>query len=233
MIPGTGTQSPTHDSSQSDDVSGNRSVLDTIKGLQSQTIQGKNLSPADRQACVEYLMTEGYSIPEMAKIIGVHERTILRDRKLIQEAYALKPDPVWMQQVIGRLYFEADVCTARIRRAARDKEVDPSVKIDAEHRCFQIREALVARLQQLGYLPTATQRIEASLKHQIDDLPSMGDLVVEMSRLRVVAEQSNNGDMIQKLGELERITAHATLASGITQLAGDTSTKEADHASPA
>ncbi|MCI0363057.1 MAG: hypothetical protein L0219_04200 [Phycisphaerales bacterium] len=205
-------------------------TLATIRGLRERTITGKGLPANVRRLCVAHLTAEGYSAAEIAEIMTLSERTIIRDRKAIQEAYAIEPDPKLVPQFVGRLVMEADLVINRMWRAARDKGAEPGTRIDAEHRCYQVISDVLQRLQSLGYMPTAAQRVEASLKHQIDDLPPLDGLFLEMSRLRVVAQESQNGEMVQKLGELERITAHANLASTVAQLTAAQPAKEDDHA---
>jgi len=202
-------------------------VLDTIRALQARKITGASLSQLDRRGCVEHLTTDGYSLAEIADILKVSERTIARDRKAIQETYAMDPDPKLVGQIVGRLAHEVEQCIARIRRAARDKDASPAHRIEAEHRCFEIFNGYVLRLQQLGYLPTAAHRLEANLKHDLEGLPHFEDIVLEMNRLRVVAEQSENSDLIGKLGALEQITARASLASQVHELAASKVGKEA------
>jgi len=133
----------------------NRSVLDLIRDIKSKAIEPRSISVADRQACGEHLLSEGFTIAEIATIFNRNDRTIMRDRQAIQERNALQHDPELASQMAGRLLTEAELCASRIRRAVRDRETNPSVRIDAEHKCFQIMIELTNSLQSLGYLPTA------------------------------------------------------------------------------
>jgi hypothetical protein len=193
-------------------------VLETIQKLRDQSITGKALTVQARRACVEYLITEGSSIPEIAKVLDVSEKTITRDRKAIQEAYALEPDPKLVPQIVGRLLHEAELCMSRVRRAAREKEATPDTRVAAARACFQTWVEFIQNLQRLGYAPTATQRIEANLKHELHDLPKVDDLMLEVDRLRTVAIQNDDGQTAQQLTELLRLTAHVNLADQVNQI---------------
>lgn len=195
------------------------SALAVIRGIKNQSISPRNLSPADRQSCVEHLIGEGLAVFEIAEILKVSEKTISRDRKAIQAAHALEPHPELIPQMVGRLVSEADLVIMRIRRAARDKESTPAIKVDAEHRCYQITSDVIHRLQHLGYLPMATHRLEANLNHQIDDLPNFGELKLEIQRLRVVAGKDE--EAVAKLGEIEQTVLHAHAAHSVKQLGHD------------
>jgi hypothetical protein len=221
------------ESPREEDVLEGPTVIETVKALHAGTINGKSLSVSARRACVEYLHTEGSSIPEIARLLDVCEKTIGRDRKAIQEAYAIDPDPRLVPVMVGRLCHEAELAINRIRRATRDKEAEPGIRIDGEHRCYQIYSDLVQRAQHLGYLPTATQRIEANLRHQMDDLPPVDDLMLEVNRLRVFAEESKDSQMTLKLGELLKITAHANLAHSVAELKAAAPAKGSTHAARA
>lgn len=65
-------------------------------------------------------------------------------------------DPKLVEQMVGRLAGEAELAIQRIRRAVRDKvrnkDTPKTVRVDAEHRCYQIFSDLVGSMQRLGYL---------------------------------------------------------------------------------
>lgn len=185
--------------------------LALLSKVRSGEMPGAMLAPGDRQALVTLLSADGLSTAEIAQILQVADRTIERDRRAIREAHAVPKDPRLVEQMVGRLMAEAELAVQRIRRAARERDVEPVVKIDAEHRCFQIVRDLVQSLQRLGYLPTAAQKVEADLTHHIDELPSLSDLQAEIERLKLV--EGPDG-----LIEVEQTVARATLASHIRSL---------------
>ena len=95
---------------------------------------------------------------------------------------------------MGRLVSEAEVCIQRIRKFQRDGNASAAAKIDGEHRCFQIVSELSQTLQSLGYLPTATQKIEADLKYFATLSLSLEEIQDEAGRLKRIREiLPNNG----------------------------------------
>ncbi len=185
-------------------------VLSIIRGLQNGTVSPKSLSIYDRRAGVEHLTGEGYSIVEIAEILKVSERTIARDRKAIQEANAIERDPAHADQFVGRLEREVDLAISHIRRVAREKKTPASVKVDAEHRCYQVFSDLVQSLQRLGYLPTAAHEIRADLTHHVDEPPSFEQMLTEIGQLEFVVEKEDDGNVHRRLGELKKtLTQHA------------------------
>ena len=94
--------------------------------------------------------------------------------------------------------------------------------LDGEHRCFQILNELVERLQSLAYLPTAAQKLEAELVDQRgQSVPTLAEIQQESLRLGSIHNQ------------------HPAVSSGqapesIAEFENDTTTpekKEGDHAS--
>jgi hypothetical protein len=142
------------------------SVLDMISGIKDGRVEPKLLNQDDRRACVQYLASEGATIAEIAKLLKHSDRTIQRDRDAIRAAAALKHDPQFAARMSGVLVGEAELAIERIRRVTRGADTPPAVKVEGEHRCFQIRAELVARLQSLGIMPMAAHRVEADLTHR-------------------------------------------------------------------
>lgn len=193
-----------------------RSVLELILEIRQGKADPRILSVQDRQACVIHLMAEGLSVPEIAQFLKRNDRTITRDRRAIQEAAALSPDPNFAPRVAGQLVSEAVLCIDRIRRVSRDRETPPGVKVDAERSCFQILSELVARLQTLGYLPTAAQRLD--LKHSMGELPTVDALQTEIERLKDFA-QDEEGDVLPEVKQLEGSLEKVKLAEAIQDVA--------------
>lgn len=158
-------------------------VLATIRRIKSGSLAPANLGAADRRHCVGYLSAEGVSVPEMAEMLGVSERTIARDRRAIIEANAIDPDPKLAGQVAGRLLVEAEHCIGRIRRTTREKDAPHAVRVEGERQVFSILSELTQRLQSLGYLPEAARRVEADVAHRGGGMPTVEELTLELHRL--------------------------------------------------
>lgn len=127
-------------------------------------------------------MSDGYSTADMAQILKVSDRSIERDKKAIREASAIAADPQLVEQMVGRLVLEADLSVQRIRKAVRERDTPHAVKVDAEYRCFQIVNDLAMSLQRLGYLPTATARLQADITHSISQIPELSHIELESNQ---------------------------------------------------
>jgi len=195
--------------------------LELLGRVRSGAAAGSLLAPADRQALVSLLAADGLATPEIAQILQVADRTIERDRRAIRAGLAIAKDPKLVEQMVGRLMAEAELSVQRIRRTAREREVEPAVKVDAEHRCFQIVRDLVQSLQKLGYLPTATQKLEADLTHHVGELPSLGDLQAEIERLKSVQGGIGADADPSQFIDVEQVIERAALASRVKDLSTD------------
>ena len=96
------------------------------------------------------------------------------------------------------------------------------MKVDAEHRCFQVVNDLVQSLQRLGYLPTAAQKVEADLTHHVGDVPDFGATRAEVVRLKEICQQHPDRDpeVVQRVLQLERHVAEADLATQVENVSG-------------
>lgn len=157
-----------------------------LQGLKAGTTDPALLTPATRRQLVAHMMADGFATAEIAEMLGVGDRTVERDRQALREELALHPSANLVPQLVGRLYAEAELAIQRIRRSLRDKDIEPGVKIQGERSCFEIYDALVGRFQQLGYLPTATQKVEADLTHHLGPPASLDDLQQELERVREI-----------------------------------------------
>jgi len=169
-------------------------VLALIAAIQDGSLNGKTMEAAGRRACVEHLAAEGYSVVETAGVLRVSERTVARDRAAIAEANALRHDPHLAGRIAGRLLREAEACVSRIRRATRAADTPASAKVQGEQACWQIVGDLSARLQSLGYLPTAAQQVQAQVAHHaVVELPSAAAMEAELQRLAAMGEELLSG----------------------------------------
>ena len=155
-------------------------TVSLLQKIQAGTVDPKCIRPTERRLIVSYLMADGYSTAEMAQILKVSDRSIERDKKAIRQTNALAADPELVEQMVGRLVCEAELSIQRMRKAARDKDTPPAVRIDAEHRCYLIVSDMTTSLQRLGYLPTATSKLQADFTHNIGQIPDFADMQAEV-----------------------------------------------------
>ena len=165
--------------------------LTLLQNIKSGSVNPSSLCPADRRLLVSFLMAEGQSTAEIALLLKTSDRTIERDRKAIRDENAMAQDPKLAEKMAGMLCVEAGRSTQRIRKFQRDGGASAADKMDGEHRCFQIRSELIQRLQSLGFLPTATQRIEADVRHAPAPSRSLKELYHEARRLRIIEKRQS------------------------------------------
>jgi hypothetical protein len=115
-------------------------TLDLLQKIKNGQINSKSIGKEERRLLVRFLRAEGQTTAEIAHLLKRSDKTIERDIKELHEENTLTKDPKLLGQMGGRLLTERDLCMERIRKSARGKDTPASVKVDAEHRCFQIFE---------------------------------------------------------------------------------------------
>jgi len=221
------SSSANHDSA---DAGGKQQLgsLDLLEQIQAGSLDPRCISKDDRLLVVRFLIGEGYSTAEMAKVLRVSERTVERDRKELREGNAIQHDPQLPGRFAGQLILEAEQSMQQIRKAIRGANVPPAVKADGYHRCFQIMNELCQSLQRLSYLPPATQRIEAELVHHAGELPSLDHMKAEVTRLKRIASEaiSADGEVVGHLQLVQQQLEQAELATQIEGISSKLDTQE-------
>jgi len=203
-------------------------TLSLLQKIQTGTVDPKCIRPAERHLIVSYLMADGYSTADMAQILKVSDRSIERDKQAIRKTNALAADPELVEQMVGRLVCEGELSVQRIRKAARDKDTPQAVKVDAEHRCYQIVSDMIASLQRLGYLPTATPRLQADFTHNIGQIPDFSQMQAEVQRLRQITGETQGTDpkLIEQLNEIETQLGKVSLVNQIENISNIVESRE-------
>ena len=161
-------------------------TLTLLQDIRNGSIDPRSLRPVVRRMLVSFLMAEGQSTAEIGHLLKASDRIIQLDKKALWGENTITRDPALVGKMIGRLVTEANLCMERIRKSARGKDTPASVKVDAEHRCFQIFEKTIERLQSLGFLPTAAQKVTAELTYQIEEVLTLEQIDKEVKRLQLI-----------------------------------------------
>jgi hypothetical protein len=159
-------------------------TLTLLQDIRNGSIDPRSLRPVVRRTLVSFLMAEGQSTAEIGHLLNASDRIIQLDKKALWGENTITKDPALVGKMVGRLVTEANLCIERIRKSARGKDTPASVKVDAEHRCFQIFEKTIERLQSLGFLPTAAQKVTAELTYQIEEVLTLEQIDKEVKRLQ-------------------------------------------------
>ena len=208
-------------------------TLSLLQKIQTGNVDPKCIRPAERRLVVSYLMADGYCTADVAQILKVSDRSIERDKKAIRETNALAADPELVEQMAGRLVCEANLSIQRICKAVRDKKTKMAVKIDAEHRCYQIVSDMIGSLQRLGYLPIATARLQADFTHNIGQVPDLSQMWAEVKRLRQITgkTQETEPKLIEQLNEIETQLGQIELVNKIEKISNAVENKEVQNES--
>lgn len=203
-------------------------TLSLLQKIQAGTVEPKCIRPAERRLIVSYLMADGYSTADIAQILKVSDRSIERDKKAIREANALSADPELVERMAGRLVCEAELSIQRIRKTARDKSTPQAVRIEAEHRCYQIASDMITSLQRLGYLPIAAQRLQADFTHNIGQIPDFAQMEAEVQRLRQITgeTQGTSSTLTEQLNQIEIQLVKVKLANQIENISNIVESEE-------
>ena len=179
-------------------------TIELLVKIKAGSIEPKEVSVDDRRQIVSYLMADGLSTAEIAKILSVSDRTIERDRAAIREANTLEYDPKLAGRTAGRILEEAELSAQRIRRVVRDNIGILAVKVDGHHKCFQILAEMTRVLQGMGYLPTASQGLRIDGTCRIEEPPSFEQIRMTAMKLSTSRSQDcpEDDDILHRLETL-------------------------------
>ena len=179
-------------------------VLSLLRDIQAGTVDPTAIPPETRQGVVAHLSAEGYSVPEMAEILRVAERTVKRDRQQVRKANALAPHSDFSGEMAGRLVQEAESAIVLMRRAARDKEAGPGDRINAAQASFNVMRLLVESLQKLAFLPTASAKVQLDMRMQHTPADAQS-LLAELDRVSAVLSDGGQVPPAELTTEIETI----------------------------
>ncbi|MFB0553661.1 MAG: helix-turn-helix transcriptional regulator [Phycisphaerae bacterium] len=203
-------------------------TVSLLQKIQAGAVGSKCIGPAERRLIVSHLMADGYSTADMAQILKVSDRSIERDKKAIRQTNALAARAELVEQMVGRLVSEAELSVQRIRKITRDKNTSQAVKVDAEHRCYQIISDMIASMRHLGYLPTATSKLQADFTHNIGQIPDFSQMQAEVQRLRQITGETQGADpqLTEQLNQIETELEKVKLVNQIEKMSNTVKSKE-------
>jgi len=161
-------------------------TLVLLQKIKDGQINPKSIGKKEGKLLARFLKNENKSTPEIAHVLSRSDRTIRRYIEELEEEDAITKDPKLVGQMAGGLKSEAELCKQRIRKSARGNDTPASVKVDAEHRCFQIDCLLIEKFQSLGFLPTAAQKVTAELKYQAEEVLTLEQIDKEVKILQQI-----------------------------------------------
>lgn len=158
-------------------------------------------------AVVAHLTAEGYSVVDMAEILGVNEKTVRRDRDKLRTQNAFRGRPGFAAEVAGQLMHEAETTISQIRRALRDKDASVADRIQGQRAAWLTYTEYVEKLQRLGYLPTAPTEVHA-LHSLGGESPSQAATHLQAELLRIEEIARNGPGLSQdEAGQIQLVRA--------------------------
>lgn len=142
-------------------------AVQLLQQINTGLVDPKLLDPTSRQRCIEVLVAEGYTVPNIAQVLKRSEKTIGRDLKDIQSRHALSPDVEFAKQLIGQVFQKAMNHHDHLVRLARTQGATVGEKVLAEASAWKVLKELVERLQDLGYLPSKPEQVSGDIYHHI------------------------------------------------------------------
>ncbi len=199
----TDTSSPTEQAGPA-----NRSPLDVLNDIKHGTLDAAILDNNDRLPLVEFLTGEGATIPEIAQLLKVCDRTIRRDLKAIRTANSLEAGEGFAAEFAGELLAGSRASIARILRVIRDKDCPYAQRIEGERIIMEIRDRTAVRIQSLGFLPPATPRIRAEMTHHVGEPRDFDAIHAEVLRLTSIAGPDDRDGELAKLADVTRVLSN-------------------------
>ena len=198
-------------------------VYKILKQIKDSVLQAKELSKEMRQDCVEVLTLEGYSVPSIAQLLDRSEKTVKRDLEDIWQRNSKRPTPEIALSLIAELIEKSKSQAAHLIRIARSNEGSIQERINAERLAWEIQNQTAERLQSLGYMPTAAQKIVGDIYHHEDSqceektLEELKDELVSLEKMAVengILDEAVKG----RLSMLKLRIEQAAIAKDITRL---------------
>ena len=201
-------------------------VYKILKQIKDGALQAKELSKEMRQDCVEVLTLEGYSVPSIAQLLDRSEKTVKRDLEDIWQRNSKRPTPEIALSLIAELIEKSKSQSAHLIRIARSNEGSIQERINAERLAWEIQNQTAERLQSLGYMPTAAQKIVGDIYHHDSEEEAPKTLVQmreELLKIEKIAEETGSLDekTKQSITLLKLKIDQAEIAQGIAQMANN------------
>jgi len=181
-------------------------ILSIIQQIKDRQIDPRVIQKEVRQACVEVLYSEDYSLHTIAQILRRSEKTVARDLEVIRERHALSPDISLVKKVVGELVWKSRRDREFLVRLSNHADASVTDRIQARVAACEVEFKLIKVLQSLGYLPTEPQQLVGNIVHHLEAAEgrTYEELKAQLTEIEQVAQQT--GSLTADLaGEIERV----------------------------
>ncbi len=180
-------------------------ILDLLQRLKEGRADPVTFSPETRRMCVSHLGAQGYSVPEIAKVLRCSDRTITRDRRELQEASRIEHDPLLAGRIAGHLMSEVQHAMESLSRLARQRDCPHAVQAECHRARIEVLDRGIVRVQSLGFLPgggsagpvQSTWNAESEVPELIrlaNELPETRQHVPALQTLLVIAKTARTSE---------------------------------------
>lgn len=119
----------------------------------------RQLTVDQRRQCVADLTDQGYSARDIARLLGMEERCVRRDRADFRRAQAQPPDLRLGDEMLGEYQRLALASIQRLIRMAHDPQLPPALRLRAETAITQTYHRLLETAHRLKYLSDGQSRL--------------------------------------------------------------------------
>lgn len=127
-----------------------KNTIEIVELIQQKRLRGRNLYRKERLRVVAFLRNEGKSQYEIARMLGVCDKTVWLDCKTLKKNAAQLVKQISVDRLAGDLIREAEIL---VSKAKRDKGYGLAWRIKCE---------LIDKLQSLGYIYKAPEELKHS-----------------------------------------------------------------------
>ena len=172
-------------------------VFKIIQEIKDGKREAKDLSKEQRQECVDSLDLQGYNISQIAQVLDRSEKTIRRDLQDVKTRRSVKPSLELATQIVGNMIAKLEAAQSYLMRLANSKEGSLQEKSQAIFYAGKMMLELTEKLQSLGYLPSAPQKVIGEIYlHNEDDDKSFAEAKEKLKEIEAIAKDTGVLDEI-------------------------------------
>lgn len=166
-------------------------VFKIIQEIKDGKREAKDLSKEQRQECVDSLDLQGYNISQIAQVLDRSEKTIRRDLQDVKTRRSVKPNLELATQIVGNMIAKLEACQSYLMRLANSKEGSLQEKSQAIFYAGKMMLELTEKLQSLGYLPSAPQKVIGEIYlHNEDDDKTFAEAKEKLKEIEAIAKDT-------------------------------------------
>ncbi len=201
-------------------------ILSIIQRIKDKKLDPKILSKDEQRRCVEALMMEGYSEPQIAQVLSRSQKTIKRNLEQIRENNSINPNPELTKKLIGAMLIKTEIHHSYLMRLARKAEASISEKSQAEYMAWRVVKESTELLQSLGYLPLRPKEIVGDIfHHQENSSESISETKHQIEQIETLASEFGiSNDVKLRLNQLKEDLKKIEISEELKKI--ENSTKE-------